>query len=148
MLERDLQLRYQNVQEILKDLDAFQGSRPVMASMASTVPAPIIKTAVPWKWVGAGTLVLVVAVGGWTLRSKFGGSTVTPNNAAAHNPVSVLVADFTNHTGDPIFDDTLEPMFNIALEGASFVNASTVETREASRATSVTHRQADEQRRG
>jgi len=38
-------------------------------------------------------------------------------------PVSVLVADFTNHTGDPIFDDTLEPMFNVALEGASFVNA-------------------------
>jgi len=42
---------------------------------------------------------------------------------AAHPPVSVLVADFTNHTGDPIFDDTLEPMFNVALEGASFVNA-------------------------
>jgi tetratricopeptide (TPR) repeat protein len=37
--------------------------------------------------------------------------------------VSVLVADFTNHTGDPIFDDTLEPMVNFALEGASFINA-------------------------
>ncbi len=47
----------------------------------------------------------------------------TPNNAAAHAPVSVLVADFTNHTGDPIFDGTLEPMFNVALEGASFINA-------------------------
>jgi tetratricopeptide (TPR) repeat protein len=35
----------------------------------------------------------------------------------------VLVGDFTNHTGDPIFDDTLEPMFNVALEGASFINA-------------------------
>ena len=31
-LERDLDQRYQNVQEILSDLDAFQGSRPVMAS--------------------------------------------------------------------------------------------------------------------
>ena len=37
--------------------------------------------------------------------------------------MSVLVADFQNHTGDPIFDNTLEPMFNIALEGASFINA-------------------------
>jgi len=37
--------------------------------------------------------------------------------------VSVLVADFTNHTGDPVFDGTLEPMFNVALEGASFINA-------------------------
>jgi len=37
--------------------------------------------------------------------------------------VSVVVADFTNHTGDPIFDGTLEPMFQVALEGASFVNS-------------------------
>jgi tetratricopeptide (TPR) repeat protein len=40
-----------------------------------------------------------------------------------HAPVSVLVADFTNHTGDAAFDGTLEPMFNVALEGASFINA-------------------------
>jgi len=126
-LERDLDQRYQSVQEILSDLEAFQGSRPVMASMAGTVLAPVlkppIKSAVSWKWVGVGTLALVVAAGAWTLRSKFGGSAVVPSNAAAHAPVSVLVADFTNHTGDPIFDDTLEPMFNVALEGASFVNA-------------------------
>jgi eukaryotic-like serine/threonine-protein kinase len=122
-LERDLDQRYQNVQEILSDLDAFQGSRPVMASLAGTVPAPVIKKAVPWKWIGAGALALVVAVGGWVVRSKFGGLTVTPNNAAAHTPVSVLVADFTNHTGDKTFDGTLEPMFNAALEGASFINA-------------------------
>ena len=32
-LERDLDQRYQSVQEILSDLDAFQGSRPVMASI-------------------------------------------------------------------------------------------------------------------
>ena len=86
------------------------------------MPAPVIKKAVPWKWIGAGVLALAVAAGAWTLISKFGGSAVVPNNAA-HAPVSVLVADFTNHTGDPIFDDTLEPMFNVALEGASFVNA-------------------------
>jgi eukaryotic-like serine/threonine-protein kinase len=48
---------------------------------------------------------------------------MNPKPKAAHAPVSVLVADFTNHTGDPIFDDTLEPMFNVALEGASFINA-------------------------
>jgi tetratricopeptide (TPR) repeat protein len=55
---------------------------------------------------------------GMMLRGKF-----TSAPAAANKSVSVLVADFTNHTGDPIFEDTLEPMFNVALEGASFVNA-------------------------
>jgi hypothetical protein len=100
----------------------FPGQPTRDASMAGTMPAPVIKKAVPWKWVGAGALALVVAAGAWTLRSKFGGSAVVPNNAA-HAPVSVLVADFTNHTGDTIFDGTLEPMFNVALEGASFINA-------------------------
>jgi hypothetical protein len=35
----------------------------------------------------------------------------------------VLVADFSNHTGDPIFDGTLEPVVKIALEGAGFIAA-------------------------
>ncbi len=37
-------------------------------------------------------------------------------------PVSVLVGDFENHTGDPVLDNTLEPMLGLALEGASFIN--------------------------
>jgi tetratricopeptide (TPR) repeat protein len=37
--------------------------------------------------------------------------------------VSVLVGDFANHTGDPVLDNTLEPMMGVALEGASFINA-------------------------
>jgi hypothetical protein len=35
----------------------------------------------------------------------------------------VLVADIQNNTNDSLFDDTLEPMLNVALEGASFINA-------------------------
>src|ERR1051326_1032021 len=58
------------------------------------------------------------------------------NRPAAKKPnnISVLVADFTNNTGDPVFDNTLEPMFNIALEGATFINAfSRGEARRAAR---------------
>jgi tetratricopeptide (TPR) repeat protein len=43
-------------------------------------------------------------------------------NSVAHAPVTVLVGDFANHTGDPVLDDTLEPMLGVALEGASFIN--------------------------
>ena len=35
----------------------------------------------------------------------------------------MLVADFANKAGDPVFDGTLEPAFTIALEGASFVSS-------------------------
>src|SRR6266567_4371438 len=34
-----------------------------------------------------------------------------------------MIDDLQNNTSDTIFDGTLEPMFNVALEGASFINA-------------------------
>ena len=43
--------------------------------------------------------------------------------AAAHDPLSVLIADFTNSTGDTAIDHTLEPMIKLALEEASFITA-------------------------
>lgn len=39
------------------------------------------------------------------------------------DPVSILIADFSNGTGDPIFDGTLEQTFGIGIEGAPFVTA-------------------------
>ncbi len=39
------------------------------------------------------------------------------------DPVSVVIADLDNRTGDPAFDRTLEPMLRRALEGAGFISA-------------------------
>src|SRR5437879_9351830 len=115
-LERDPNLRYQSAQEILADLDAWQGKRPISASVVMPVPAP--SRAVPWKWIAVAATLLLLLVGTLIVVQRFMHKT-----PAQHAPVSVLVADFTNHTGDAIFDGTLEPMFNVALEGASFINA-------------------------
>lgn len=49
--------------------------------------------------------------------------TKTSGPATQPDPVSVLIADFSNTTGDPIFDGTLEQTFGIGIEGASFVTA-------------------------
>jgi eukaryotic-like serine/threonine-protein kinase len=114
-LDRDLALRYQNAGEILADLDAWRGKRSTLASLPVVVPG--IRRRLVWKWIAASAAVLLLVgtpIVVQRLRHK------TP---AQHAPVSVLVADITNHTGDPIFDGTLEPMFNVALEGASFINA-------------------------
>jgi serine/threonine protein kinase len=49
-LERDLNSRYQSAQEILADLDAWRGNRPVAASVtmsAPVTPAPVPKRALP-----------------------------------------------------------------------------------------------------
>ena len=40
---------------------------------------------------------------------------------AATKPVTMLIADFANGTGDPVFDGTIEPMLSIAMEGAPFI---------------------------
>jgi serine/threonine protein kinase/Flp pilus assembly protein TadD len=38
-------------------------------------------------------------------------------------PISMLIADFENQTGEAVFDGTLEPVLKLALETAGFVNA-------------------------
>jgi len=38
-------------------------------------------------------------------------------------PVSLLIADFKNGTSDPVFDGTLEPILEFAMEGAPFLNS-------------------------
>jgi len=116
-LEPKLQDRYQHVGEILTDLEAWQGGRAAATLKFPDSSRPWGQT-IPWHWIGAVAAVLVLAIVGIMLRGRF-----TKATPAANKSVSVLVADFTNHTGDPIFDDTLEPMFNVALEGASFINA-------------------------
>jgi eukaryotic-like serine/threonine-protein kinase len=112
-LEIEPEKRFTTAGEMAHQLEIWLG--PTAGSSTIFLPAP--RTNAHWKWAAAALAILLVA-GVIAFRLK------GPSKPkAAHPPVSVLVADFTNHTGDPIFDDTLEPMFNVALEGASFVNA-------------------------
>jgi tetratricopeptide (TPR) repeat protein len=66
--------------------------------------------------VAALSFFLVLLVGTWWLSRG-------PALPVQHDPVSVLIADFQNATGDPTFDRTLEPMLKRALEGAGFISA-------------------------
>ena len=104
-LERDLEHRYQSVQEILHDLDAFQGARPTLASI--TLPAAIApsKTTTPWKWVGIGALSLVVLGGGWALKSGVFHPGSSGGAAEVKGPeVSLAILPFQNSSGDPALD--------------------------------------------
>jgi tetratricopeptide (TPR) repeat protein len=113
-LERDVTCRYQSIDQVLADLDALQ-----QGVTTSQLPSRLAaQTQRRRFWLLSAVVLIALAAGGFLAWKKFAGRTI-----ARPAPVSVLVADFTNHTGDPIFDDTLEPMFNVALEGAPFVNA-------------------------
>ena len=66
----------------------------------------------------AAIVVLLVGLGAgaWYYQRQF----IPP---PLHDPVSVVIADLQNLTGDPTFDRTLEPMIKRALEGAGFITA-------------------------
>ena len=119
-LERNPDQRYQNAAEILHDINAGVAPPTVAKPPESrqfTFALPVMSRA-RWAGVIAAILVVAVAIGALVLRGRFKAA-----GPGSGKPVTVLVADFSNHTGDPVFDGTLEPMFNVALEGASFINA-------------------------
>jgi eukaryotic-like serine/threonine-protein kinase len=121
-LEIEPENRFASASEFAQHLESWLGISPsIVGSITDQALVPLPAQKPIWKYTAISAMVLLLlAVAGLGLPKKF-----FPGSAkkTAHQPVSVLVADFTNHTGDPIFDDTLEPMFNVALEGASFINA-------------------------
>lgn len=114
-LEIEPAKRFATAREMAQSLEIWLG--PSAGSSTIILQAPPRTIAAYWKWIAAGAAVLLVAAA-IVFRNR---KPVQP--PATHPPLSVLVADFNNYTGDPIFDDTLEPMFNVALEGASFITA-------------------------
>jgi len=111
-LQIEPQNRYSSAQEIARDLEAWQSTGKIAAPGGVSGVAPGY-----WKWAAVGLAVLLV-VALVTFRLKGPSKPL-----AAHAPVSVLVADFTNATGDSVFDGTIEPTLNVAIEGASFISS-------------------------
>jgi len=106
--------RYQSAADMLNDLERRQGT-----STTGLSSAPGRKNALPWNRIGAGISLLLAAGAVWFgLWSRIGNGP-----PPAPKPITVLVADFDNRTADPVFDGTLEPMFTIGLEGASFITS-------------------------
>src|SRR5262245_38318162 len=106
-LEPDSAARFQTSAELVAALNALdEQGEPI--PIRRVVRLPVV--------VGVIAMLLVVSGGIWWYQR----SLIPP---AEHAPVSVLVADFENTTGDSGFDHALEPTLRLALEGASFVSA-------------------------
>lgn len=107
-LAKEASARYQTITEMADDLRKLQ---------ADVAPRTWLGFRRPWPLVGilAGAAAIVAAA----ILFLRGPQTVAP--PAGPKPVKVLIADFENKTGDPVFDGALEQTFAIGLEGASFV---------------------------
>ncbi|MBV8847345.1 MAG: protein kinase [Bryobacterales bacterium] len=129
----DLAQRYQTAHEVLQDLQAWQGAPDTFRTVAGTLALPqqtqlsatmvapqppAVKKRTHWVWVGGATIVVLLGAAGFIFRDRFSSGPPAP-----HSPVTMMIADFNNHTGDPIFDGTLESTLKLALEGAGFISA-------------------------
>lgn len=115
-LATDVAHRYQSVALLGKDLhDWEQGT---LHKAIVTPPMAMMEASKTGKWiaitVGAAAALMAGVYGGYRLLHKPAGPVA---------PMTVLIADFNNHTGDPVFSGTLESTLKLALEGASFINA-------------------------
>ena len=120
-LEKDPAKRYQNAEELDADLCAWQG-KSVIGRVSASPGQLRLNRMREHKWLllsVAGVLIVAIAAGiTWYVNKRQQAA-----KSLAHAPVSVLVGDFANHTGDSVLDNTLEPMLGVALEGASFISA-------------------------
>jgi eukaryotic-like serine/threonine-protein kinase len=114
-LEKDRALRYQHASEIRADLQRLQRDRQparlVPAASVEERPARARRRAL---WLAAGAVVVVAAAGaGWIYSSR---------PAPLTDKDTIVLADFTNTTGDPVFDDMLRLGLAVQLEQSPFLS--------------------------
>ena len=126
LLAKDRDQRYRSAEELGADLEAISvsvaspaGTGPV--SVYTPPPAPASPASPPLPPAGGrplrsrmiviGAVVLVALAGGiFLFRNQF-----SPKPAPAALKDSIIVADFINKTGDPVFDSTLNQALRVQL---------------------------------
>lgn len=112
-LEKDRELRYRSATEIRSDLQRLKPASG-SARLPITKKAGTFASGKLWKIVIPAALAIVVlATARYTYLRR------TPKLTTED---SVVLADFTNTTGDPIFDDTLKQAISVQLAQSPFLN--------------------------
>jgi tetratricopeptide (TPR) repeat protein len=106
--------RYQTSAELAADLDRLDVEGFSLVERAEVRPRR--------AWLVPALAVLCLAAVA-TAVSLFLWGGRAPSAPVARAPVSVLIADFDNKAGDPVFDGLIEQALSVGIEGASFISA-------------------------
>jgi tetratricopeptide (TPR) repeat protein len=107
-LQRHPARRYHTTSELLAALNRLDDKGKMLPAIRRLTPRMVAATA---------------AVGLALLGATFYVTRIFTTPPVQPDPVSVVIADLDNRTGDPAFNRTLEPMLRRALEGAGFISA-------------------------
>jgi serine/threonine protein kinase/tetratricopeptide (TPR) repeat protein len=113
-LEKDRNLRYQHASDIRTDLQRLK--RETESGRVTTSAKAQARTGIEKRWkaiIPAAAVVLALSVGGYFYFSS---------SLKLTNKETIVLADFTNTTGDPVFDGTLRQAMAVQLEQSPFLS--------------------------
>ena len=111
-LEKDRDLRYQHASDIRTDLQRLK--RDTDSGRVTSSAAPAVTTVARWKMiVPAAAALLALSVAGYFYFHRT--PTLTDKD-------TIVLADFENKTGDPVFDDTLRQGLSVQLQQSPFLS--------------------------
>jgi len=112
-LEKDRNLRYQHAADIRTDLQRLKrDSEPHKSTAAVGTPLAARTGGASWI-IGAVALVILAVIAGYQYFHRT--SKLTEKD-------TIVLADFVNTTGDPVFDDTLKTALTVSLRQSPFLN--------------------------
>src|ERR1700730_16931912 len=118
-LEKDRKMRYQNAADMRADLQRLKRNsdsrRSADVAAGASVKPATKSTGIRRSMMSfVAILVVILAVGGWLFFSRKAHSLTDKD--------TIVLADFTNSTGDPVFDGTLRQGLAVQLEQSPFLS--------------------------
>ena len=111
-LEKDRNLRYQHASDIRTDLQRLK--RDTDSGRVTSSAEPAVTTVARWKMiVPAAAALLALSVAGYFYLHR--APKLTDKD-------TIVLADFENKTGDPVFDDTLRQGLSVQLQQSPFLS--------------------------
>jgi eukaryotic-like serine/threonine-protein kinase len=122
LLAKETAQRYGSAEELQEDLEG-------LSVQATPAAKPVAAKRPKWPWMAVAAVLLLIAGGlaWWKYRPGVAPAPGAAETGAAGNGPqtkkdSLILADFVNHTGDPVFDTTLNQALQIDLEQSPVIN--------------------------